>query len=83
VLAARGKQVDLFGMVVLALVTAFGERDSARPVARFQTGVLHGFVGVSVERILHCFGNLLCGALAVNYMTLVRSANSVGFSDDA
>ena len=55
VLAARGKQVDLFGVIVLALVTAFGG-GTIRDGARSPAGVLgpgsHFFLNAVITAVV-------------------------------
>lgn len=66
VLAARGKQVDLFGVVVLALVTAFG----GGTVRDLLLGAKPVFWMAAPEYLLNAFLTALISFLVVRYREL-------------
>jgi uncharacterized membrane protein YeiH len=91
VLAARGKRVDLFGVLVLALVTAFGGgtiRDltlGARPVFWVRdsgyviTGVATAFVAFFIVRRRPVPGTalLLADAFALSFFTILGAEKAL------
>jgi uncharacterized membrane protein YeiH len=94
VLAARGKQIDLFGVLVLALVTAFGGgtvRDLMigdlpvawlRNVPLVTTAVVTTVVTFAVVRFCELPGNLLlvADAFALALYTIIGAKKALGFN---
>jgi uncharacterized membrane protein YeiH len=93
VLAARGKRVDLFGVLVLALVTAFGGgtiRDlvlGERPVFWVRdssfviTGTATAFGAFFVARMWQLSGTalLIADACALSFFTAIGAEKATGF----